>query len=167
MRPSSLPCPRAQQRAAAVALVLALAGCIAVPVPPSARFVVPDERLRAIQAGQTTRTDVLLMLADPHARGERDAHFVYRWVEGEGGVGYLFGYPGPIGGGSYVTERCHDLVIQFDAGGRVARSTVFVGAPVPRSRFGVGRGGEVERRDDIRCDPQLDAAVASWLKQGP
>lgn len=150
-----------------MALTSLLGGCVPVPILPSDRFLITDERIRSIQPGQTTRTDVLLMLADPYSRGEQDTSFVYRWVKGGGGVGGLLGLPGAVAAGHYVTERCHDLAIQFDGAGRVARLKVFEGKALGRSDFGLARGDSSSARGNTHCDPGLADAVESWLKETP
>jgi hypothetical protein len=167
------PCTRSSSRLAhcrvlcCVALTAALSGCIApLPITARERYLIPEESLRAIHPGQSTREDILLMFADPDTRGDRDAYFIYQWVKASGGIGFVVAVPYPVAGGSNVAESCHNLVIEFGADGRVTRSRVFDGKALDKPDVSLGqRIRRTRSSGSIKCDPELARAVAAWLKE--
>jgi hypothetical protein len=97
--------------------VLALGGCVPVPVPhglEGSRAPIVEERARFLQAGVTTREEVLLTLGEPEDVLDGERMFVYRW---EGALSLVL-VPGPPGGP--VAMFRHDLRIGFDDQGRVS-----------------------------------------------
>jgi hypothetical protein len=137
---SSFGLPRNRARTAATALLIIgsglLHGCFAIPVPVSrpsgpaaaSRVEVSKTLPEQIVAGQTTRTEVLLLLGEPDGRGDLDRWFTYGSRIGRGGAGWalLWGFGLPYGaatGGIAALgdwETVHRAIIRFDDSGVVS-----------------------------------------------
>jgi hypothetical protein len=167
MKDTSGPIGKTSLRLAPLAIgswaILATAmGCL-LPVPPETIHRIPEQSIQSLEPLKSTRADVLLMLADPTLRGDRDDYFIYRWEEFHGALMFIVGLP--LAG--VATSSCNSLVIQFLPDGRVARIREFSGEPNPTyaptfsheesSKFG---SGDCE-------NPRLRQAIEDWLKEGP
>jgi outer membrane protein assembly factor BamE (lipoprotein component of BamABCDE complex) len=107
--------------ARAVLYVLActcLSACIFVPTPMHGESRIGAETVASFEPGRTTRTDVLMALADPMQRFADDRFFVYRWNETNG---YVFVGFGGYSGAAGPLESTHYLVLDFGPDGRLRR----------------------------------------------
>jgi len=115
---------------AGLLIVLLASGCVFVPIPeqrtagphPGSRTNITEQPPRNIVIGQTTRTEVLLMLGEPDGSGLQEEWFTYGSVAERGGlhwadvwVGFGFG-GGPLD--NWDTSR--RLTVRFDARGIVS-----------------------------------------------
>jgi len=119
-----------------VLLTVLLSGCVILPVPversagpkPESRTNIEDKPPTGIVVGQTTRTQVLLMLGVPDGRGWDDAWFTYASVAERGGlhwyyiavVGLGYGGGGTTGGPIDNWDTSRRLTVRFDANGVVS-----------------------------------------------
>ena len=113
-----------------------LHGCLILPIPvprssgpiAGSRAEVSNTLPEQVKAGETTRTDVLLLLGEPDGRGDLDRWFTYGSRVGRGGVGWELLWAVGAGnsgiGGSVKLgdwERVRRATIQFDAAGVVSQ----------------------------------------------
>src|SRR5271168_2510161 len=151
---SSFAAPAMRSKATALACVVLccgiLHGCLILPIPvPRSSGPVAGSRAEVsktlpeqVKAGETTRTDVLLLLGEPDGRGDLDRWFTYGSRVGRGGVGWeLLWMVGPGYGGTGGTiklddwEKVRRATIQFNAAGVVSQ-VVFEEYHCP-----IGKGG--------------------------
>jgi hypothetical protein len=153
---------RASQIAGCSALFVTLAsvsGCVPIPIPGYSSGEVPTETINAIQPGNFTRTDVILMLADPDERMPSDTCFIYVWKENRGGVMFFTGAPMAFPVAAVRGDSCHKLVIQFAASGHVTRVRHFDSATnVTGMVLGVDKPAP-----DSCSDPGLSKQIHDWL----
>ena len=145
---------------------LSLSGCLPIPYPPYAENRISEETLQAIQPRLSTRSDVLLLLADPTVRGKEDAYFVYEWMQGHGGLIFVAaaGYTGvpvaDVGSGS-----CNRFAIKFAPDGRVERTRQFLGKAKVAGTTLLDKNAKLI--DSACSDPDLSAAIDAWVEMEP
>jgi len=111
--------------------LLLLSGCIALPVPvpqsagpkPDSRTNIGDKPPAGIVFGETTRTQVLLMLGEPDGRAADDGWFTYGSLAQRGGVHWLLFVATTGGGGAFPIDdwdTSRRLTVRFDARGVVS-----------------------------------------------
>ncbi len=125
--------------------VTVLHGCLIVPTPPHGSGLITPETIETLAVGHTSRVDVLLELADPQERHERDRYFVYEWRETKG---YLI-WGAYYSGGAEAIEAIRCLVLEFDEAGRLDRKATF----------------SVGSEDDARR--QTTAVLDEWASRSP
>lgn len=115
-------------RAAQAALaVLALAGCVMLPLPQGNGPVtegreIAAERSATIELGRTTRPEVLERLGEPTATWEARRLFVYAWDRVHWKLLVILAGPATAAGGIFDLPTHYMLLVQFDADGRVSRA---------------------------------------------
>lgn len=122
-----------------------LHGCLVVPTPPHGSGLITPDTIETLTVGHTSRVDVLLELADPQERHERDRYFVYEWTETKGYLVWGAYYAG--GAGAIEAIRC--LVLEFDEAGLLGRKATF----------------SVGSEDDARR--QTTAVLDEWAIRSP
>jgi hypothetical protein len=144
-----------------VLCVLVLAACVVLPVVPETESLARLEAARsAIRPGVSTRTDVLLLIAEPQVRGEHDSYFLYLAHRYGGGMAL-------IGRGSFervvVTDyRCYILAVQFDSRGTVNGSRMFEGRTF--EQMTPWAGGHLTSAA-CEFDGELRQTVQTWLDE--
>jgi hypothetical protein len=120
--PSHRPCLRDILPLALIPLILT--GCIVIPIPIGEGYVskgqeVAGPGMMSLQAGVTTRQDVLARLGEPRLVWDEERIVVYDWDR----VNMLL-FWAMTGGANALTEVSthHLLLIQFDAAGVVLRA---------------------------------------------
>ena len=119
-------------RMAAHSLVLFLLaclcqGCIAVPLPASGTKAscgtrISKEETRFIQAGQTTRDEIIARFGQPFAHCEEPEAIAYNWVVISGYWYFMIGTGGPgLNFDRIEIERNEVLLVQFDRNNLVRR----------------------------------------------
>ena len=132
------------KRLALVALAAVSGGCpFIIPTPGSQVNAPATEVLQAIKPQVTTRTDVLMMLADPNFRLEDDRYFVYDWRDTHAVVGVALPGGGVAAAG---LGDVHAVAIEFAADGRVVRLKDFA------------------KPDDKKGEPDLWGDIRAWIK---
>jgi len=137
--------------------VLVLAACaVGMPTrPKTVSLAIPEAVRSAIRPGVSTRADVLLLLADPHIRGERDSYFLYLADSYSGGIdSYIFSRV------VLADYRCYIFAVQFDLRGTVSKSRMFEGRTreqMTTSAY-IGPG-------ECRSDGELRQTVQAWLDE--
>lgn len=113
---------------ALVALTLA-AGCI-LPIPTkrhtpkhsSTRGEIGQQVLAVLQPGATTREGVLWEFGEPDAVSADERFFLYRWITVGGYLAWAVGGGySAVGAVNEMGVRRHDMVLQFDEQGVLAR----------------------------------------------
>jgi hypothetical protein len=143
-----------------IGLVALATGCIPIPVPGWSSGEIPSDSVRAIEPWKTTRTDVLLMLADPEERLMSDDCFIYRWEENRGGVMIFAGVPMAVPVAGMKGDACHKLVIQFAPSGYVAKVRVFEGNTSITGWFMGAEGPST----GTCSDPELSRRIKEWVE---
>ena len=91
--------------------------CIYVPVPASdlrsVLGVIPNETIKSLKVGETTREDLLILVGDPDELYEHERFFIYQWEILEG----VFVVPG----GGDAVYKVHYLCVEFDEKNRIKR----------------------------------------------
>lgn len=148
--------------ALSVLSVLVLAACVVLPVVPETESLARLEAARsAIRPGVSTRTDVLLHIAEPQVRGEHDSYFLYLAHRYSGGIALAFGQPALER--VVVTDyRCYILAVQFDSRGTVRRSRIFEGRTL--EQMTPWAGGQLTSAA-CEFDGELRQAVQTWLDE--
>lgn len=118
-----------------VAVVSALSGCIALPVPAhyvSARRNIGEAAPAFIEAGTTTRADVLMTLGKPEFVKSDKSEFVYLAARNRAGVWITYGWR------EYTIAKTEfrELDVIFDERGIVAMTTVSTGLCVVEAKTG-------------------------------
>jgi outer membrane protein assembly factor BamE (lipoprotein component of BamABCDE complex) len=91
-------------------------GCIPIPHPTyMLSDAVPDQSLKTLKPGVTTRQDVVLALGPPHRTDANGRFFFYTW---SGSCLITIGWP--FGVGDATTERWF-LCLEFESDGRLIR----------------------------------------------
>jgi outer membrane protein assembly factor BamE (lipoprotein component of BamABCDE complex) len=110
---------------AMIAVTLALAACIALPIPSEgysllSRGNLPSQLPQFLEVGVTTREEVLLQLGSPDSLANDHSWFGYRSISHEGGatVGNMLFIPFRTDV-VYTTQR--EVVIYFNANSTVER----------------------------------------------
>jgi len=106
--------------------VCLIAGCIVVPVPTErhtpksahTRGEIEKRSLEFLQAGSTTREEVLWEFGEPDALSEDERYFLYRWLTVAGYV-YMGTYSGDAV--AHMGTKRHDMVLEFDERGVLVR----------------------------------------------
>jgi len=145
---------------------LTVSGCLPIPYPPYAKNRISEETLQAIQPKQSTRSDVLLLLADPTVRGKEDAYFVYEWMQGHGGLIFLAtaGYTAvPVA--DVGSGNCNRFAIKFAPDGHVERTRQFLGQAKVAGKTLLDKNAE--SIDSACSDPDLSAAIDAWVEMEP
>jgi len=113
-----------------LACVLSCGCCGVLPIPTAkhtpmkygTRGEIERKTLRFVEVGSTTREDVLLNLGEPDLAWGDGTYFAYRWITVNGYVVAWAGDAHTVDGESFpIGKARHDLVIEFDEDGRVAR----------------------------------------------
>jgi hypothetical protein len=106
----------------------ALAGCVVVPLPPHDPT---QEAVRwlAQEAGEASRTELLLRLGEPDQVADEERLLIYRWHDPRLLVLLVGNAPGAVGG--FSLEKEFDLVLRLDARGRLASHEVAAVAGIP------------------------------------
>jgi outer membrane protein assembly factor BamE (lipoprotein component of BamABCDE complex) len=113
-----------------LACVLICGCCGVLPIPTAkhtpkrygTRGEIERRALLFVKAGSTTREDVLLNLGEPDLAWGDETYFAYRWITVNGYVVAWMGDGHTADGESFpIGKARHDLVIEFDEDGRVAR----------------------------------------------
>ena len=93
-------------------LVLSINSCGAIPAFPhdlrTEGGVVPQELIKSLKQGETTREDLLLLLGAPEERGRQDRYFIYFWIVSESLS-------------TYVVYTEHYFCVEFDEDNRIKR----------------------------------------------
>lgn len=139
----------------AAAGVAVLTGC-PVPLVPryegGSRQNVGERMPDFIVEGTTTRDDLLLRMGEPDGRGPEDRWFAYGSRYNEGGVLFIAGAPGGVGGVGVSSIRYRRIVVRFDDRG-VVSSTGFVERTCPSVMGGAGSAfGESPACIDVTID---------------
>lgn len=147
--------------ALSVLSVLVLAACVVLPVVPETESLARLEAARsAIRPGVSTRTDVLLLIAEPQVRGAHDSYFLYLAHRYSSGISV---FVQPSLQRVVVTDyRCYIFAVQFDSRGTVSRSRMFEGRIVEQmTPWG---GGSIS---PLACefDGELRQTVQTWLDE--
>ena len=103
-----------------------ITGCILVPIPTDrhtpksahTRGEIEKRSLEFLQAGSTTREEVLWEFGEPDALSEDERYFLYRWLTV---AGYLVGGGGSDVGAAGMGTKRHDMVLEFDERGVLVR----------------------------------------------
>ncbi len=97
-------------RTALPVISVILASCIYIPTLEhglmSGRAMIRQVEIDALEAGRTTREDMLLMFGDPGERLDNDEYFCYRWERAQGTVLVYAGEGSNVG-------KVHYLCVQF------------------------------------------------------
>lgn len=117
---------RLARRTLAALAVVALAGCIAIPVPLSEKKVlqgtpVSAEQIAFLQAGATTRAEAFERLGAPQFEWEDARVSIYQWDMRQGVLLWAVGAYSTGGVGVEDIPRHHLLLLEFDAAGRLVR----------------------------------------------
>jgi hypothetical protein len=130
--------------AAAAAASLALAGC-PIPLPAGyqgdSRENLPAEPLDWLQAGVTTRADVLLRLGEADGAAPDGSWLAFGSAYSEGGVVFVVAAGGSAAGAGGERVEYRRLVVSFDEAGLVS-SADFVTRDCWEAIFGIGSSGE-------------------------
>jgi outer membrane protein assembly factor BamE (lipoprotein component of BamABCDE complex) len=99
-------------------ILLFISSCIYVPVPPldSDAGVINEELINSLEAGETTREDLLLILGAPDNQYDQDRFFIYEWEAVEG---VFVGY----GVADHIIT--HYFCVEFDEDNRIKRVAHF------------------------------------------
>lgn len=113
-------------RQAALLPALALAGCLAVPVPLGEGYVsagreVTDRQQARLAPGSTTRAEVLAVLGEPSATWDEEGIVVYDWDRVRMVVLWVLAGAGRAAGGVLELPEHHLLLLRFDAAGVLRR----------------------------------------------
>jgi outer membrane protein assembly factor BamE (lipoprotein component of BamABCDE complex) len=128
---------------ALLAVVVMMAGC---PIPlPSGYTASSRENISAgmtvqLEAGVTTREEVLLLLGEPDGTGPDDAWLAYGSVYGEGGVVFVLCAGGGCGGAGSEKMEYRRLVVTFDEHGLMINAE-FVNRECWEGIIGMGSAG--------------------------
>ncbi len=128
---------------ALLAVVALMAGC---PIPlPSGYTASSRENISAdvtvqLEAGVTTREEVLLLLGEPDGTGPDDAWLAYGSVYGEGGVVFVICAGGGCGGTGSEKMEYRRLVVTFDEHGLMMNAE-FVNRECWEGIIGMGSAG--------------------------
>jgi outer membrane protein assembly factor BamE (lipoprotein component of BamABCDE complex) len=142
-------------RWAVIAGAAVLAGC-PVPIVPhyesGSRYNIGERMPDFIVEGATTRDDLLLHMGEPDGRGPEDRWFTYGSRYNEGGVIFVVGGPGGVGGVGASSIRYRRIVVRFDDRG-VVSSAGFVERSCPSVMGGAGNAfGESPACIDVTSD---------------
>lgn len=143
---------------------LSLSGCLPIPYLPDEYHRISEETLQAIQPKLSTRSDILLLLADPTFRDKEDAYFVYEWTQGHGGLIFVAaaGYTGvPVA--DVGSDTCISVAIKFSPDGRVDRVRKFCG----KAKTTIGLLGQARSSAAACSDPDMWAAIDAWVEMEP
>lgn len=103
-------------------LLLLSAGCVPIPTPElvshGSRLSIPEETLKLVQTGSTTKEDVLLVLGEPDMGSKDEKNFLY-WTASSQGV-WISGAPFLILAGD-LTRHLYVLLMEFDENDVVER----------------------------------------------
>jgi hypothetical protein len=147
-------------RLVALGVSLGILNACVIPFPlGGASHEITDQAVAAIQPGRSTRADVLLLLAEPTVRGERDGHFLYLWRTQHGGALVAFPYPIAMA----ATSSCHYRAIRFTTSGVVSAVQVFHGNALVEGTSIVSEPGS--SKDVCDRDIALRARVDGWLAE--
>lgn len=109
--------------------IIAIPGCIAVPIPTPEHKVlagtpVTEEQLSFIHLKKTSQTDVLVRLGSPYLIWEEARIFVYEWEMRQGVLIWAIGAGTAGGVGASDIPKRYVLLIEFDSEDRVERFEV-------------------------------------------
>lgn len=142
----------------------ALGGCLPLPYLPFATNQITEETLKGIAPATSTRADVLLTLADPSIRGDKDNYFIYNWQQEHGGLVFFMGGGGGAAPVAAIgSESCNSLVIKFNGDGRVAAMRQFTGEAKGTGEMLLGKddSGSLGGCSSAAMSRDIDA----WLKE--
>lgn len=133
---SRLRCPRLItlpanriSRLIGLALIPALLSGCPIPIPAgyasSSRENIGPELPELLVTGETTRTDVLLLIGEPDVAADDESWMAYSSIYGKGGVLFVMAAGGSAGGVGSEKVQHRYLIVQFDAEGLV-RTADFV-----------------------------------------
>lgn len=118
-----------RRHAAALAVALLCAGCMAVPLPEhghlGGHLEIPEELRDDLVEGETTREDVLLDYGIPEYRVDGDRVLAYRWTTSHGYWVVFLYYVGNAG----AIRKRNMLLLEFDTSGRLARHELVETSP--------------------------------------
>lgn len=92
-----------------IPVIIMIYGCVYIPIPEHGKSIIPDEVMRFLVPGKTTRADVLLRFGDPLQRLEEDRYFLYHWKTIEGYWVFGYGYSGAAS----PSKDLHYLCLEF------------------------------------------------------
>lgn len=105
-----------------------LSGC-PIPIPAgyasSSRQNIGPELTEMFIVGETTRTDVLLLIGEPDLAADDESWMAYESIYGKGGVVFVMAAGGSAGGIGSEKVQHRYLIVRFDGAGLV-RNADFV-----------------------------------------
>lgn len=103
----------ARSAAAGVLALLALAGCVIIPLPTRPIVPIPESDRAALKPGERTRAEILMRYGEPDLRLDGDRVLAYRWERSRALLVIFYG-------GQPITD-VEAVFLAFDGAGRLTR----------------------------------------------